>query len=145
LDPKLRDQITSHRILNYLNASYQGRFAGLNVLLQLKHPALDPKQLENTKEVLQKCATWLDRLFSGDTLFQHERATRQMPEAQSAMTALAALQPELAALASEAKTAQQTPDLEKDPRQVGLLISAYGRSIYGQALEAQTRRRLGVH
>lgn len=40
MEHKLRNQIISHRILNYLNAGYQGKFTALNILSRLEVPGL---------------------------------------------------------------------------------------------------------
>lgn len=127
---KLRSQIVSHRVLNYLNAAYQGRFAYLNVLSQLEHPLFNLEEVESTKQSLKTINDWLDELWGGEILFDESRAEHQSKEAAGSLDLLRSIKKELLELASELKLIIGQHEYFSDRNNVSLLVAAYGRKAY---------------
>ncbi|NLF25273.1 MAG: hypothetical protein GX589_06405 [Deltaproteobacteria bacterium] len=143
-DQKLKDQEISHRILNYLNAAYQGKFAALNTLLLLGHPSFKTSELEKTESNLKEIYSWLDDLWDGATLFQESRGTRQAEGAVRAFELLSNIQSELEPLAADIESVQETGDLPNQYNNTILLISAFSRSAYGEEHYANGFVRFGT-
>ena len=63
-DAGYRNIIYTHRVLNYLNASFQGKFAALNILSQFDHPAFSDQDIQTTRDTLLAIRGWMDLLLA---------------------------------------------------------------------------------
>lgn len=131
-DQKLRSQIVSHRVLNYLNAAYQGRFAFYNILSQLKHPRFSLDEIKGTKASIGRINAWLDTLWEGGLLFDEAKITRQTPDALAALETLEGLLPELSDLAHEIKRIFGQESFAENVEDVAFIVAAYGRNAYAR-------------
>lgn len=127
-----KDEITNHRILNYLCASLQGRFAYYNILSQLEHPSFSLEELETTKGNIRSATEWLKGVYTGTLLFSGLSSGPKGAEGKEAFEILNKLKGELSELAIETKRLVATPDYYSDRANAGLLIAAFGRSGYAR-------------
>ena len=77
--------IFSHRVLNYLSATYQGRFAFLNILSQLNHPSFNKEEVEKTKKAIEVTQHWLEQLWQGSAIFGQTVSTEQLKDQKNAL------------------------------------------------------------
>ena len=132
LDQKLIDQITTHRILNYLNSTAQARFAFFNILGQLQSQTFKIELLENAKQNIAQVSKWLDGLWDGETLFEQAKGAHQSEEAEKARNLAASFIPELNNISSVVHSILMDRNYAANNDAVAILLAAYGRSCYGR-------------
>ncbi len=132
LNQKLRSQRVSHRVINYLNALLQGKFAFQNILSQLNSAHFSLEAVKQAKAALARVSAWSDKLWDGDVLLDEARLERQSEEAQEAFDLLNALLPELSQLATQIKSILMTEGFENDKDSVALLIAAFALNAYAR-------------
>ena len=96
-----KDRFVTHSILNYLNASYQGKFAAFNILSQLQHPRFDPDEMSTIQFALEQIASWVKQLYQDECLFSASWTQVETFEAQQAIDLMHELKPELYQVANE--------------------------------------------
>jgi len=126
------DASISHAIISYLNASYQGKFAYLNLLKQVDHPAASQKALEETRAKLEKVSDWSQELLSGATLFSATWTTPETFEARKAMEYLRELVKDLDTFSAEVKDIYKSAVVGQTPDHFKFLIAAFGRFAYSR-------------
>ena len=131
-DQKLRSQIVSHRVLNYLNAAFQGRFAFFNILSQLKHPFFSIEEIKVTKAVIEQIDRWLGGLWDGKLLFDETRIGKPTQETTRALTLLEQLIPELQDLAAGLRHLFAREGFGSEPQDVAFVVAAFGRNAYAR-------------
>lgn len=129
---KYQDLVLSFKTINYLHALYQGRYAQLNILKQLKHPLAKEIEIQKTKQCLSKINDYIQNLKNGNLLIRVELGDTQSQSANEAYTLLKALKPELVSMASQTKKILLDPYFHDNYNSLAFLVSAYGRQIYAQ-------------
>lgn len=129
--PIPRNLIYNHRVLNHLSASYQGKFAELNILSQLEHSSFSPDQIKKVKTAIVAIRGWLDSIISGHPLMSEENPF-QNTLGKQILSALQALQDELPKYAIQIKSILVSEDQADLKDTVAALIAAYGRNAYAR-------------
>lgn len=131
-EQKLRNQVISHRMLNYLNGAFQGQFAFYNILAQLKSTHFSLTTISTIKEKITRTNELIDKLWDGEVLFLEERGRDQSKETEEVRDMLKELVTETLNLAYTTQQILQNREYYKDPEQVKILAAAYGRSCYSK-------------
>jgi hypothetical protein len=127
-----RDLITSHGLLNYLHASYQGRWAFLNALDQIGSASFGELEIVATREVLEKVNVWLSDLYRGSPIIS---ATWTQPETFDAIKAvdyLRATKKEIAHLSQVISQVLGTNAVAVGSEEAKLLTAAFARYAYAR-------------
>lgn len=134
IDTVHKDNFATHSITNYLSASYQGKFAYLNVLAQLSSPYFDAEKLQKTKKALEQAEKWTRELGQGMCLFSAAWTSPQTFEAELALDLLSALKPGLTNLVDQIKQILNLSDIamQENSDQTTLLVAAYIRFAYSR-------------
>lgn len=122
----------THSVLNYLNATYQGRFASLNVLQQLGYQGFAIAEIERTRSVLEKVRRWTSELWQQVCLLSPSWTQPETFEAQSALQFAEAIRVELLQVAEECQAFLNDAATPQKPQQVKFLIASYARFAYSR-------------
>lgn len=128
----LKDALATHSFTNYLLASYQGKFAELSVLSQLKHKEFNGAELTLTKRALERIDGWTQDLWKGLCLFSATWVQVETFEAQDAIELLAKLKTGLQLLSHNLKREVTVEKLAGDPEYVSYLLAAFARFAYSR-------------
>lgn len=126
------DLFLSHKIINYLSASYQGRFAALNIYGQLDSKEFTSDELLRVQQGIEKIGGWAAVVIGGEPLFCATWSRPQTPPAQEAMEFLRGLKPDISRLVSKLQSYLGLKDLSAFPEAVKFLIGAFGRYAYSR-------------
>ena len=126
-----QDRLLSHGVLNYLSSVFQGRFAALNFLSAIKHPACRPELITRTQQVIATLTNWVEALYKNEILLSSSWSQPETFEAKNAVDLLDSLRPELKDLAAESRRILQLPQLPS-AEELGLLVSFIVRSVYSR-------------
>ncbi len=133
MDQKLEQDLNlSHAILNYLTATYQGRFAALNILQQLKYEGISSQEIERTRSILEKTRRWTDDLWNQIALFSTEWTQAETFDAQACLKYTEEIHEELLIVANETAAYLGDAGTPQKPPQIKYLIAAYGRFAYSR-------------
>jgi hypothetical protein len=126
-----KDRLVTHALTNYLAAAYHGKFAALNILAQLDHPAFTEAELMATQQTLGKVFNWNSQLFKDECLFSASWTTPETFEAQNAVSLLEQLKPELYKISAESGRILALDTLpQKD--ELAILIAFHARHAYSR-------------
>jgi len=126
-----KDRLVSHSITNYLSASYQGKFAALNILSQTEHPAFNPDQISQVQQVLAKISVWTEQLYKDECLFSASWTNAETFDAKHALDLLEGLKPELVELSRELTRILGLQELPSDS-EIKFLLSNIARQAYSR-------------
>ena len=126
-----KDRLITHSILNYLAASYQGWFAGLNLLSQLEHQAFSEADMTVVQQALSSINTWTAQLYQDECLFSASWQTAETFEAKHALDLLEKVKPVLLRDAAEVVRIMALQEFPLDP-DVRLLLASLARHAYSR-------------
>lgn len=127
-----RDLLASHGLLNYLNATMQGRWAFLNVLDQLSSVNFQEAELQITRDALERLNLWIIDLYQGNPIISATWAQPETFEAIKAVDLLRAAKKEIIQLANVTKQVQGSQQLTKDSEESKLLAAGFARYAYAR-------------
>jgi hypothetical protein len=122
----------SHGLLNHLNSGYQGKFAFLNILLQLECPFDSGTVVEDTRKTLGSINKWLKDLWEGGAILNHLWDEPRTFEAKQAMEMVSLLREELLGLANDIVDSLANETFRQDRAESIFLIAAYGWNAYSR-------------
>ena len=126
------NQIINHRLLNYLNANYQGTFTSLNILSQLKHPDFDQEKLIETQQILKKIKQWLVELKNGTCIFDEKTDEIKLRAQNEIFEILKSLKVELRDTSERLIDTFNQKNFFEDQNKVIDLVANYGRFSYSK-------------
>lgn len=121
----------TQRVLNYLQASYQGRFAMLNIFSRTQHKLFSQKEVEKTQKILRELHGWEQEMFAKRLIFPIANA--QDPkgaEHKAALEYLRAIKPELESLAKKVKEVLTSKSMFAENEDAFLLLATFSRNAY---------------
>jgi len=95
-----KDLDFTHSIINYINATYQGRFAYHTILLQLQQEPYVEARIDESKEALARVTTWLTLLWERKPIFSFTPQRSDKTEGDHALELLVVVSGELEELAT---------------------------------------------
>lgn len=125
-----RDLDISHNVLNYLNASFQGYFASLNVLSQLGYQAFNPDEVEKCQKNIEFVEKLLGQLAQGIPVFSMVWKIPQTADAKEALSKVAQLKSLLQHTANHIEKLLIDTELLEDQENMKYLISSYSWFAY---------------
>ena len=128
----MKDKQHSHSITNYLLAAYQGKFAFLNILAQLRHPGIERGEIERTKQVVSVVTDWTNRLWKGTVMFPAGVIEATTLETKQAIGFLENLKPELKQLSDALKVILSQSNFKENREFLCLLVASFGRFAYSR-------------
>lgn len=126
------DFVLSHSIINYLQSSYQGVAAALNVQNQLNWSNFNPEQLTTIKERVVKIRSWWDDLWQGNALVSATWERPQTFDANKAFEWLAELRPNLEWFATNVHSAINRRPFGAEQNEIKFLVAAFARYAYAR-------------
>lgn len=126
------DLAYTQRLLNYTQASYQGRFAMLNILAQTDQPLFRQSELEKTQKILKELHV-LEQQLLNDTL-QFAVASINNPSGahKRVRECLQALQAELESIAKKVRAISLSESALRTKEDMTLLLATFGRYAYAK-------------
>ena len=128
----MKDQLYTHSIINYILASYQGRFTYLNVLSQLQHLRFQADEITRTRNNITKASEWVAKLWQGQATFSPSVTDPGTLDAKMALKLLEDLKPDLKNAINELRRIISYPNIETKPEDVKFLIASFARFAYGR-------------
>jgi len=128
-----KDSEFSHSVINYVNATYQGRFAYHNILLQLQNQPYLEGRIDESKQALAKVTEWLKALWDQNPIFSFTPNYTHAQEADHALSLLAIVRDELIELATNVQNAIKDQNATSRSEQlICELIASVGRFAYSR-------------
>lgn len=127
-----KDLAASHGVINYLNAGYQGAFAGLNMLSRLGAKTFNEDELTRVRQSLEKVTAWVNDLWRGNCLFCDSWTRPETFAAQKALSVLQDLRPDIFRTRDTVIAILRNPQWPSDPESVKYLVGAFGRYVYSR-------------
>jgi hypothetical protein len=127
-----KDLVASHGVINYLNAGYQGAFAGLNMLSRLGSSAFREGDLAQVRQALEKITAWVNDLWKGNCLFCESWTKPETFAAQKALNVLQNLRPIIGETRDTIVAILQNPDWPSNFESVKFLVAAFGQYAYSR-------------
>ena len=121
----------TQRIINYLQASYQGRFAMLNIFSRTSHKLFKQSEVEKTQKILRELHGWEQEILGKRLIFPIANA--QDPkgkEHKAAHEYLKAIKPELESLAKKVKEILTSKSMFSENEDAFLLLATFARNAY---------------
>lgn len=126
-----KDRLVTHSITNYLHASFEGKFAALNILSQLKSQEFKEDELLKVQQLLNKTHAWNEQLFHDECLFSASWTTPETFEAQNALDLLKAQKQELHPISAELARMLSLPSLPSND-EIKRLIAYFARYAFSR-------------
>lgn len=126
-----KDRLVTHSITNYLNASYQGKFASLNVLSQTKHESFQDDEIAQVQQTMAKIGAWNAQLYQDECLFSAAWSSPETFDAKHALDLLEKLKPEISGLSTELVRILNLSELPSDG-DIKFLLAALTRQAYSK-------------
>ncbi len=126
-----KDRFVSHSILNYLLASYQGKFSATSALLLMGYSDLNEEDLSKIQSTLARIMGWQNLLRKDECLFSASWTSAETFDSQNALHLLTALKPDLYQLSLDliqVLTLKELPSTD----QVKFLLAGLARSVYAK-------------
>ena len=129
---QLSEEQINFQILNFLNSSYQGKFAAINILSQLEHPSFSKEDLIETKKILKKIHTWTKDFKAGNYIISDQKKSEKAKSEKELIGLLKADREELNNLADSVERIRKIEQLGSALEDTTLLAAAFGRYAYSQ-------------
>ena len=130
MDELYQDTAYTHRLINYLNSTYQGRFAMLNILGQTKHPLFKEEEVARTRDLLQEINSWNEEVLSKKLLFSSSNPSSSPAMHQKVIKYLESIIPELTSLSKKIKEILVSKTYLSNQKEAALLLAAFARDSY---------------
>lgn len=128
----INDIYLTNSIVNFLHAGYQGAFAGLNLLSQLRYQHFNQEDLTLCEKALVEIDRWKDDLSRGLPIFSASWRSPQTVHSKKAFEALADLRSDLLQSSGRVKKMLLLQDPASSPEEVKYLIAAFTRQSYAR-------------
>lgn len=142
---ELHDLDYTHRIINYIQASFQGRFAMLNIFSRTGHRLFKQAEVEKTQKIIKELHGWEQEMYEKRLLFPISNAHSPTNQHKQALEYLRAIKPELESLAKKIKEILTTQSMFTDPQDAFLLLATFARNAYCRDNYIRGFIRFGEH
>lgn len=130
IETEQSDLIYTHRVINYIQASFQGRFAMLNIFSQTGHRLFNQAEVEKTQRILKTIRSWEQELLNRRLIFPISQIGNPQNEHKEALEYLRSIKPELESLAKKVKEILTSESMMVEIQDAFLTLAAYGRFAY---------------
>lgn len=118
-------------IVNYLNASYRGKFAALNMLSQLAYRGFNNEELLRTEKVLETINRWQKDLWQQLPLLSVSWKTPETFDGKRSLDLAREMMRELEKVITTLEKILERKEIT-EPDELKFLVAAYGRYAYGR-------------
>jgi hypothetical protein len=122
----------SHGLLNHLNSGYQGKFAFLNILLQLEHPFENTALVDETRGTLGTVNGWLKDLWQGGAIINHLWQEPRTFTARQAMQLVGQLREDVIGIGNDVLRCLAEQSFRDSRLETIMLVAAYGWNAYAR-------------
>ena len=124
--------ILSQTVTNFAQAALQGAFAYHNILSQLGFHDFNPDELSKVERYLSKIEVWISDLYEAVPILNADWKKPETSDAKALFECLGYLKVDLLTLAGRVKKIIFLGQVDKNPEDVKLLISAFARFAYSK-------------